>query len=218
MEKTYNIVYQITNVLNGKYYIGVHSTNKLEDGYMGSGKILKEDIRLCGVENFSREILHYYDTREEAFKKESELVTIEFIKNENVYNLIQGGIGVIYSHSKKIQPIEIKKELFERFNNKYFLNVTYNHSGKRQEIFEETESQALNKINKVLTDLWYERGNRIAYQLTLMLNNKFTHEKGVSFLAQVFRFPVMASSIKISRMEWGQLNMFNNGIQTKRNI
>jgi hypothetical protein len=87
-------------------------------------EILKEDIRLCGVENFSREILHYYDTREEAFKKESELVTIEFIKNENVYNLIQGGIGVIYSHSKKIQPIEIKKEFFEIFNNTYIINVT----------------------------------------------------------------------------------------------
>jgi len=33
-------LYKIVNNINGKYYYGVHSTDDLEDGYAGSGKII----------------------------------------------------------------------------------------------------------------------------------------------------------------------------------
>ena len=35
-------VYEITNNINGKIYVGVHSTKDVNDGYMGSGKHLKQ--------------------------------------------------------------------------------------------------------------------------------------------------------------------------------
>jgi len=38
--KKYNYIYLITNTINGKIYIGKHSTDDLKDDYMGSGKIL----------------------------------------------------------------------------------------------------------------------------------------------------------------------------------
>ena len=66
---TYNIVYKTTNLVNNKIYIGVHSTNDLNDGYLGSGTALKSSIQKHGIETFSREILYFFDTPEEAYYK-----------------------------------------------------------------------------------------------------------------------------------------------------
>ena len=50
----YHYLYKVTNTSNQKYYIGVHSTTDLNDGYLGSGVAIKEAILkflgnlLCG--------------------------------------------------------------------------------------------------------------------------------------------------------------------------
>lgn len=38
-------IYRITNLINGKTYIGQHKYKKIKDTYMGSGKILKNAIK-----------------------------------------------------------------------------------------------------------------------------------------------------------------------------
>lgn len=82
-------IYKITNNLDGKYYIGKHQTKDLNDGYFGSGKVLKRAIQKHGIENFTKEILHVFDTEEEMNTKEKELVILE----ESSYNLCPGGQG-----------------------------------------------------------------------------------------------------------------------------
>lgn len=92
-EKKHNYVYKITNLLNNKIYIGVHSTDDLNDGYMGSGRAITNAIKKYGVENFKKEILVDFDTREVAYRLEKMLVDEKFINRKDTYNARVGGIG-----------------------------------------------------------------------------------------------------------------------------
>jgi hypothetical protein len=67
----------------------MHQTRDLDDGYMGSGKILKRAMIKYGVENFVKEILHVFDNEQEMKQKEKELVVL----GEMSYNLLEGGHG-----------------------------------------------------------------------------------------------------------------------------
>lgn len=100
------IVYCTTNTVNKKIYIGVHKTKNPDkfDGYIGcSVKVTQPStymnpktafqyaVKKYGPDKFSRSILYIYDNADDAFFKEKELVTPEFIKLPNNYNMIEGG-------------------------------------------------------------------------------------------------------------------------------
>ena len=68
-QKKYFIVYQITNLINDKIYIGIHSTNDINDNYFGSGTILNKAIKKYGKQNFKKEVLYIFDEKEKAIKK-----------------------------------------------------------------------------------------------------------------------------------------------------
>jgi group I intron endonuclease len=91
--KHYYYVYQITNLLDNKIYIGTHKTKNLDDGYMGSGKILNRAIDKYCINNFKKEILEFFSTEEEMFAREKEIVNDEFLLREDVYNIRRGGFG-----------------------------------------------------------------------------------------------------------------------------
>jgi len=88
-----HFIYKTTNNINGKYYIGVHSTNDINDGYLGSGLVLKDAIKKYGKDNFTREIVEYFSSVEEAYNKEKELVNEDFVSLQETYNLKIGGAG-----------------------------------------------------------------------------------------------------------------------------
>ena len=89
----YHLIYMIVNKINNKIYIGKHTTKNPYDDYMGSGKTLKAAIKKYGLENFEKTILYCFDSENEAYLKESEIVTVEFVKREDTYNLTVGGEG-----------------------------------------------------------------------------------------------------------------------------
>ena len=92
-DKRYHFTYKTTNRTNGKYYLGMHSTNELGDGYVGSGKRLRYSIRKYGVDNFDFEILKHFANFELMRDGEIELITEEDIKNPNCMNLKKDGDG-----------------------------------------------------------------------------------------------------------------------------
>lgn len=93
----YHFVYKTTNLINGRYYHGKHSTSKLEDGYLGSGFILKSAIEKYGKENFKREILALFESEEAAFEYEKQLVNPA---DPMSYNLVSGGYGFEVGHQR----------------------------------------------------------------------------------------------------------------------
>lgn len=98
-------IYKTTNLINGKIYIGKHQTKDLNDGYLGSGKHLKNAINKYGIENFKKEILFQFDNESDMNDKESELVTEEFCLREDVYNICiggKGGFSYIRNHDKYV--------------------------------------------------------------------------------------------------------------------
>ena len=93
MKRKYNYFYKITNNINNHFYYGVHCTDNLNDGYMGSGVRLKYAYKKYGIENFSKEILKFFDNIQEAYEYEAEIVTEDLVHNSECYNIQCGGEG-----------------------------------------------------------------------------------------------------------------------------
>lgn len=122
------VIYKITNLLNGKIYIGKDSKNNPK--YFGSGRILKLSIKKNGIENFKKDIIDQCESESEL--NEKEIFWINHYKSTNKeigYNLTFGGTGgntVLNEEQKiekykKIREINLKLSSDER-SKKYGVN------------------------------------------------------------------------------------------------
>lgn len=102
----YWIVYQTTNLVNNKIYIGVHKTKTPYefDGYLGCGAYINNAytyekgktyfhaaLKKYGVKNFVRTTLKVFNNEDEAYAEEARLVDYNFLSRNDVYNMIPGG-------------------------------------------------------------------------------------------------------------------------------
>lgn len=86
-------VYITTNKINGKQYIGQHK-GRPDDNYLGSGTTILKAINKYGKENFTKSILCFCETREEADIKEREYIQLyNAVNDDNFYNNAEGGTG-----------------------------------------------------------------------------------------------------------------------------
>jgi len=112
---TYYLIYKITNNLNGKFYIGQHKTENINDGYMGSGLNIRRAIIKYGIENFTKEILYFCTDLLTMNMVEEMLVNEEFIAREDTYNIALGGrggkYGIVTEETRKRMSVSQKKRI-----------------------------------------------------------------------------------------------------------
>ena len=81
-------IYKTTFTETGEYYIGKHSTSKLNDNYVGSGLALtKEKLS----EPFTHEILEYCETSDLAYEREKVIIGNLYLTDELCLNRCGGG-------------------------------------------------------------------------------------------------------------------------------
>ena len=131
------IVYQTTCKVNGKIYIGVHKTKNPDvfDGYIGGGyeigytikntkNAYARALKKYGYSNFIRTTIKIFDNEEEAYKLESEIVNLDFIKRRDTYNTALGGIhGTSY---KKFYQYDLDGNFIKEWDSRESLLNFYN--------------------------------------------------------------------------------------------
>ena len=186
-QKKYHFIYKTTDTRNGNFYIGMHSTENLKDGYVGSGTRLKHLIYKHGKEIFNMEILEFLPNRESLKKREIEIVNSDLLLEEKCMNLKPGGYGGFNNKEhmmkvskagnkeflEKMQDDEYRKEFSKKLsdaNKKQFLDgrrekiYFYNWSGKthsqetKKKLSEIKKGTGVGENNSVYGRKWMNKG------------------------------------------------------------
>lgn len=136
------IVYETTNIVNNKIYVGVHHTTDPYgfDKYLGCGVICSQPytyenaktafqyaVKKYGPKNFVRKTLAVFNTVEEAFDLEAEIVNEEFISRPDVYNMVIGGDGGIFlAMRKKVFQYDLDGNYITEYPSFYEAGVAMN--------------------------------------------------------------------------------------------
>ncbi len=137
-DRTYHLVYKTTCLNTGRFYIGLHSADDLEDDYLGSGLRLRRSIKKYGVAAHKREIIQIFKTRAEASNYEKEILTEKLIKDPECLNCGPGGLGAV-DRSATSEETKLKlsiasknyvrtKEWYEKTVSTRKLNNSYFHT------------------------------------------------------------------------------------------
>lgn len=187
----YHFVYRTNCIKTGKYYLGMHSTNDLNDGYLGSGIRLKASIQKYGFDKHTREIFEWCANRELLEKREAEIITEERLNDPSCLNIAYGGQGgkiVEFTHehrrkiseslvgnqrSKKKRTNETKKKISEarkgksrpKFSDEWRQNIS--EAAKKR--FKSSSER--DKISQKMREKWKNGKYR-----TMMLNKRSHNE------------------------------------------
>lgn len=146
MSNSIYIVYETTNLINGKYYIGVHLKGSSNKDYLGSGKILRKSIIKNGKESFIRETLREFYNKQDAYDYEKLVITEYMMKSDNCYNISYGGwgggVGFGSNHpnyGKKQSPETCLKKSInstkhwkgKKFTTEHCINISESKKGKK---------------------------------------------------------------------------------------
>lgn len=102
------IVYQTINLKNNKIYIGVHKCLNPDvfDGYIGCGVVITSPssysnpytafqyaVKKYGTSNFKRTTIGIFDNKNDAYSLEEKIITHDFLRRKDTYNVRLGGFS-----------------------------------------------------------------------------------------------------------------------------
>lgn len=132
----YYFIYQTTNLINNKKYIGQHQTENIDDGYLGSGVLLQKAIKKYGKENFSRQILCFANNKDELDSLEiAYIAAAQARESDQYYNLNDGGLGqrgFVMPEEQKKAISESEKEAYRSGRRKYVQRVITDEERKQK--------------------------------------------------------------------------------------
>lgn len=159
-------IYRITNLVNGKTYIGQHKYKELNDYYMGSGVLLKRAQRKYGIENFKKEILYaniqYQDTADSV---EMYAIAKERSVGKAEYNIANGGncTGTVSDETrKKLSDSHKGKRLSEETKRKITEANKGKHKGKKFPNRKRISDESRKRISDALKGRTISWGSKIS--------------------------------------------------------
>lgn len=174
------IVYQTTNKINNKIYVGVHCTCNPDgfDGYIGCGVRITQPctymnpktpfqcaVKKYGTKAFVRTTLAVFDTEKEAYNLEKQIVTEEFLRRGDVYNLVEGGQFHI-SHKTKVYMYDLEGNFEKEFEGIHqagrYVDPNYNGEGH---------------IARAIKEGFQFHGHQFSYDKVEKLKNLKPHRK-----------------------------------------
>jgi len=127
-------IYKIIHTKTGKFYVGMHSTFDMDDGYMGSGKLIVASIKKYGEDKHTKEILVYAKSRSGLVKLEAEMVSEEMVSDKLCLNMKNGGHGGFAGekHKKKFQVAGRKKRKVNQTKRRIKKRIATRKAKKRE--------------------------------------------------------------------------------------
>lgn len=157
------IVYETTNLVNNKIYIGLHKTINPDvfDGYLGNGVLATQPytyqyaktafqyaVKKYGPKNFRRKVLAVFNTLEEASDLEEELVNEKFLERPDVYNMVLGGLGGYFiSNRIKVYQYDLEGNFIREYE-------SYAEAGMKLECSYTSISRGIRHKIKIKNSFW----------------------------------------------------------------
>jgi len=143
-------IYKTTNLINNKIYVGQHYSKR--KNYIGSGTLLKEEIKKYGKENFYCEILEYCDIKDLDKREKYWIKELDSTNREIGYNITEGGSGV---NSEVARLSNFGK----KFTDKHKENIKKNHvdvSGDKNPMWGKNHTEESKKLISDKKKSWFK--------------------------------------------------------------
>jgi hypothetical protein len=226
------VIYKITNLVNGKVYVGKRAYSKekfLKSYYYGSGKYITLAIKKYGKWNFSKEVIEECESLEDMGKREKYWIKELDTMRPNGYNLCIGGNGAVgYHHTEEWKYEMSKLRRGKKHSEEWCRRISESNKGKKrsEEIREkmrkshlgiplsEKHKQGLSKSHRGEKNYWFGKKLSEEHKRKLSISHSLlVGEKSPSFgrkVSEETKQKIRASLIEMWRIKKLSKGMLNN--------